>query len=108
MDDHRLIFGSIHDTPAPSVVVAKPTTISCLASLAFMGTMNVLFSLKLAFVCNEIWQNRESAKAAMSREAEALRNIGWIASNIPQQGGVPILAAANHYLEVGLSAISRG
>jgi len=65
-----------------------------------MGLMSVLFSLNLVFVCNEIWQNREAAKTAMSREAEALRNIGRIASNIPERGGVPILEAARQYLEV--------
>lgn len=65
-----------------------------------MSVMSVLFSLNLVFLCNEIWQNRELANTAMSREAEALRNIGRIASNIPERGGVHILEAARQYLEV--------
>jgi hypothetical protein len=64
----------------------------------FMGLMAVLFSLNLVFVCNEIWQSRDAATFAMSREAEALRNIGRIASNIPERGGIPIFDAARQYL----------
>jgi len=65
----------------------------------FISTISVLFALNLVFVCNEIWQNRELAKAAMSREAEALRNIGRISTNIPERGGVLILEAAREYLD---------
>jgi len=68
-------------------------------SAPFMGVMSLLFSLNLVFVCNEIWQSRERAELAMSREAEALRNIGRIASNVPERGGLPIMEAARQYLE---------
>lgn len=66
----------------------------------FVGVMSVLFSLNLVFICNEIWQNREAAKTAMLREAEALRNIGRIAYDIPNGGGMRILEVTREYLEV--------
>ena len=65
----------------------------------FIGLPGMLFSLNLAFVCNETWQYREIAKSAMSHEADALRNIGRIASNIPEQGGLPIFDAVRQYLD---------
>jgi hypothetical protein len=66
----------------------------------FMGLMGVLFGLNLIFVCNEIWQSRDAAVLAMSREAEALRNIGRIAANIPDHAGVTVFAAARQYIQV--------
>jgi hypothetical protein len=38
----------------------------------FMNIIGVLFGLNLVFVCNEIWQSREAATLAMSREAEGI------------------------------------
>lgn len=67
---------------------------------AFIGVMSMLFSLNLVFVCNEIWQAREMAKSAMSREADGLRNIGRIASNIQAHRGALILQRAREYLEI--------
>ncbi|WNV04163.1 hypothetical protein RP726_17380 [Candidatus Methylospira mobilis] len=69
----------------------------------FIGLPGMLFSLNLAFVCNETWQYRETAKSAMSHEADALRNIGRIASNIPERGGIPILDAVRQYLDAACS-----
>lgn len=66
---------------------------------SFVGVMGMLFTLNLVFVCNEIWQDREKAKAALSREGESMRNIGRIASNIPDGGGKSILSAGINYLE---------
>jgi hypothetical protein len=66
---------------------------------SFMGVMSVLFSLTLAFVCNDIWQSREVAKLAMSQEADALRNIARVAYDIPGRGGMPIIEADRQYLE---------
>ncbi len=43
-------------------------------------------------------QSRDAAILAMSREAEALRNIGRIAANIPDHGGLPVFTAAHQYL----------
>ncbi len=69
----------------------------------FIGVMSVMFSLNLVFVCNEIWQAREAAKSAMSRESESLRNIGRVASNIRGNGGADILRAERLYLEAALA-----
>ena len=69
-----------------------------------LGVVGILFSLNLAFLCNEIWQNREVAGTAMARESEALRNLGRIAANIPDRGGQPIITAARHYLDVSIRA----
>lgn len=67
--------------------------------LPFVGLMGVLFSLNLVFVCNEIWQTREAAKSAMSREGEAIRNLSRIAAGMPSNSGADILKAAREYLE---------
>jgi len=69
----------------------------------FMNIIGVLFGLNLVFVCNEIWQSREAATLAMSREAEALRNIGRIASNMPEQAGAPVFVAARQYVETAIA-----
>ncbi len=86
-------------------VAARPRLVPYFVSFgnieaSLFGVVGVLFSLNLAFICNEIWQNRELATAAMSREGEALRNLARIAANIPNRGGLPILTAARQYLEV--------
>ena len=65
----------------------------------FIGLPGMLFSLNLAFICNETWHYREAAKSAMSHEAEALRNIGRIASNITDHAGLPVFDATLRYLE---------
>ena len=69
----------------------------------FMGVMGVLFSLNLVFVCNEVWQSRETAKLAMLRESEALFNIASIAANIPGRGGIPLMEAAREYAEAAIA-----
>lgn len=69
----------------------------------FMGVVSVMFSLNLVFVCNEIWQAREAAKSAMSRESEALRNIGRIVSGLPDGEGAPLLAYTKNYIDASLA-----
>jgi len=65
-----------------------------------IGAIGVLFSLNLAFICNEIWQNREIANTAMAREGDAIRNLARIAANVPDNGGLTVIKAARQYLEV--------
>lgn len=86
-------------------LATRPRVVPRLASFGKINALEVvgiLFSLNLAFLCNEIWQNREVASSAMARESEALRNLGRIAANIPDRGGMPILVAARQYLEVAI------
>ena len=76
--------------------------LSTLGSILVLEVVGILFSLNLAFLCNEIWQNREAAGAAIARESEALRNLGRIAANIPDRGGMPVLAAARQYADAAI------
>jgi hypothetical protein len=68
-------------------------------SPGMLPPLGILFALFVAFTASQVWSNNDSANAAVSREASALRATLVLATRFPGEPGVHLRSQIRRYVE---------
>lgn len=103
-----VVLGTLAAVAGVHWVLGRPRWAGWVASLRgvappFINIIGVLFGLTLAFLANDTWSAHDRAINAVYIEADALRSIGVLTSELPDPAKAKVRAALVDYAQASVA-----